>query len=58
MDDNMKVIDASASETEVDSAKLPYVAPESEVIDVRFSRCILSVSAEDVKWDQEEYDVD
>lgn len=39
-------------------AKQPYVAPELEVIEFHEECHILAMSTEDVRWNQEEYDIE
>lgn len=39
-------------------AKQPYVAPELEVIVFHEERHILAMSTEEVRWNQEEYDIE
>lgn len=41
-----------------ETAKQPYVKPETDVIEIDGERHILAMSTEDINWRPEEYDID
>lgn len=41
-----------------ETAKQPYVKPETDVIEIDGERGILAMSTEDINWRPDEYDID